>query len=94
MHDLITRKQIEEICTTVDTTSLLTNVSITNLGVRACISRTRVPLDSFISKPPAVFPTRYLVSYCLIKHNLVVVDLQNPYEEHLKFHQHNTISLE
>lgn len=81
----------EEIWITMDTTSLLTNVSIANLGVRACISRTRVPLDSFISKPPAVFPTRYLISYCLIKHNLVVVDLQNPDKEHLKFCQHKTI---
>jgi hypothetical protein len=32
-----------------------------------------------------------LISYCLIKHNLVVVDLQNPDKEHLKFCQHKTI---
>lgn len=69
----------------MDTTSLLTNVSITNLGVRASISRTRMSLDCIISQASAVFPTRHLISYCFIKNNLVVVDLQISDEKHLSF---------
>lgn len=57
------------------TTSLLTDISITNLLIVASTSGTRMPLDCIIGKASAAFPTRHLISYCLIKNNLVVVNL-------------------